>query len=88
MQEFQQAKTILFYASFDGEVETFEMMKQAKTLGKRIGLPRIIKNEKEIVPAIFILNRERKIRWMQSGRNGWYFGDEELLKEIGLGVFI
>ena len=53
----------------------------AKSLGLKMG-------EKEIVPAILILNRERKIRWMQSGRNGWYFGDEELLKEIGLGVFI
>ncbi len=52
MQEFKQAETILFYASFDGEVETFEMMKKAKNLGKRIGLPRIIKDEKEIVPAL------------------------------------
>ncbi len=27
--EFQCSKTILFYASFDGEVETFEMMKRS-----------------------------------------------------------
>jgi len=50
MQEFQKAETILFYMSFDGEVETFEMMKTAQKLGKTIGLPRIVENEKKIVP--------------------------------------
>ncbi len=51
MQEFQNAETILFYASFDGEVETFEMMKNAQKLGKIIGLPRIVESEKKIIPA-------------------------------------
>ena len=50
MEEFQKAETILFYASFDGEVETFEMMKKAKTQGKTIGLPRIILGDKKIDP--------------------------------------
>jgi len=50
MQEFQKAETILFYASFDGEVETFEMMKRAQKLGKKIGLPKIVENEKKIIP--------------------------------------
>lgn len=50
--EFKQARTILFYASFDGEVETFEMMKQAQRLGKKVALPTIIKNPKKIVPAL------------------------------------
>ena len=48
--EFQKAETILFYASFDGEVETFEMMKEAQKLGKTIGLPGILRDEKKIVP--------------------------------------
>jgi len=48
--EFNSAKTILFYASFDGEVETFEMMRRAQHLGKRIALPFILKEEKRIVP--------------------------------------
>lgn len=52
LPEFQRSKTILFYASFDGEVETFEMMKQAKKLGKKIALPTIIKNQKKIVPLL------------------------------------
>ena len=42
MREFKQARTILFYASFDGEVETFEMMKQAQRLGKKVALPVIL----------------------------------------------
>ena len=50
MQEFQRAETILFYASFDGEVETFEMMKNAQKLGKIIGLPRIVESKKKIIP--------------------------------------
>ena len=50
MGEFQNAGTILFYASFDGEVETFSMMREALELGKTIGLPGILKDEKKIVP--------------------------------------
>ena len=48
--EFVKAKSILFYASFDAEVETFEMIKQAKQLGKRIALPITLMREKRIVP--------------------------------------
>lgn len=48
MVEFQKAETILFYASFDGEVETFDMMREAKKLGKKIGLPGITTDEKRI----------------------------------------
>ena len=50
MQPFQEAKTVLFYASFDGEVETFDMMKSAQKLGKSIRLPRIIENENVFIP--------------------------------------
>lgn len=35
LPEFKRAKTVLFYASFDGEVETLEMMKQSLALGKK-----------------------------------------------------
>ncbi len=50
--EFQNSKIILFYASFDGEVETFEMMKQTQRFGKKIALPAIDLNKKEIIPAL------------------------------------
>ena len=50
--EFKRALTILFYASFDGEVDTFEMIKKAKKLGKKIGLPRILRSRKTLVPML------------------------------------
>ncbi len=48
--EFQSAKTILFYASFDGEVDTFPMMKQASQLKKTIALPIVNKGSKNFIP--------------------------------------
>jgi len=52
LPEFNDSKTILFYVSFDGEVETSEMIRQAKRLGKRIALPNILKKEKQIIPIL------------------------------------
>lgn len=50
--EFQRAKRILFYAAFDGEVDTFEMMKRSQKLGKHIALPTINLDEKKIIPML------------------------------------
>lgn len=50
--EFQHAKTVLFYASFDGEVETFEMMKRALSMGKTIALPHIIPESVTFQPVV------------------------------------
>jgi 5-formyltetrahydrofolate cyclo-ligase len=47
--EFRNAKTILFYASFDGEVDTFSMMKQALRLGKKVALPKIVEDRKKMM---------------------------------------
>lgn len=52
LPEFKRAKVILFYASFDGEVDTFAMMKQAQQLKKKIALPVIIKDKKKILPRL------------------------------------
>ncbi len=52
LPEFRKALTILFYFPFNGEVNTVEMIKQAQKLGKRIGLPRIMRDKKRIIPAI------------------------------------
>ena len=49
--EFTGVHLVLFYASFDGEVDTFEMMKQAQRIGKTIALPIIIKEEKRLTPS-------------------------------------
>ncbi|VAX37495.1 5-formyltetrahydrofolate cyclo-ligase [hydrothermal vent metagenome] len=51
LPEFYKSATIFFYASFGEEVETFEMMKQAKVLGKKIGLPKIARNKNFFIPA-------------------------------------
>lgn len=40
-QWFGRAQTVLFYASFGSEVETWEMMDASRKMGKRIGLPRV-----------------------------------------------
>ena len=50
--EFREAKMILFYASFDGEVETFQMIKQATQLNKKIALPMISKGSKNFIPTL------------------------------------
>ena len=52
LKEFKDSSTILFYASFDGEVETFDMIKQAIKLGKKIGLPSILKKAKTVIPVL------------------------------------
>ncbi|HOW35352.1 MAG TPA: 5-formyltetrahydrofolate cyclo-ligase [Candidatus Omnitrophota bacterium] len=51
-KEFKKANVVLFYASFDGEVDTFEMIKQAQRLGKRIALPTIIKEKRALIPCL------------------------------------
>lgn len=52
MPEFQRAQHILFYASFDGEVETINMMQEAQRLGKKIVLPIILKDQRQIIPSL------------------------------------
>lgn len=48
--DFVHSKTVLFYASFAGEVETFEMMRQARNQGKNIVLPTVDVKTKSIFP--------------------------------------
>jgi 5-formyltetrahydrofolate cyclo-ligase len=58
-EEFKNARTILFYASFDGEVDTSEMIQQAQRQDKTILLPVISKSQKKVIPSqVSDLNRE------------------------------
>ncbi len=41
---FRKAKTVMFYISFDGEVDTKEMLKEAQGLGKIVAVPHCRKN--------------------------------------------
>ena len=52
LKAFTSAKLVLFYASFDGEVYTFEMIKKAQQLGKKIGLPKVNPVERSLVPVL------------------------------------
>ncbi len=47
---FRRASTIVFYAAFDGEVETREMLGESVKLGKIIGLPKVNQKQRQIVP--------------------------------------
>jgi len=49
--EFKNARTILFYASFDGEVDTWGMMIEAKRQGKTIALPVMSESQEAIIPS-------------------------------------
>ena len=51
---FKSARTILFYASFQGEVETFSLMQQAMELNKRVALPlvRRSKGKQHLIPVL------------------------------------
>jgi 5-formyltetrahydrofolate cyclo-ligase len=47
---FGTAQTIMFYASFQGEVDTFALMEQAIKLNKRVVLPIVRIETAEIIP--------------------------------------
>ncbi len=62
LPEFQQALTILFYSSFDGEVDTCDMIKNAQENGKKIGLPKVDRNSNFFVPTLIeYLDKELEI---------------------------
>jgi 5-formyltetrahydrofolate cyclo-ligase len=48
---FKKAKTLMFYISFDGEVNTQEMIKEAQKIGKTVTVP-VCKSDRIIRPCI------------------------------------
>ncbi len=57
-QEFVKAKRAMFYISFDGEVDTEDMIKEAKKLGKIIAIPVCKSGRIKIMPSL-LSNRAR-----------------------------
>ena len=53
LAQFKKAKTILFYVSFDGEVETLDMINDSLKKGKRVAIPVCDKKAKKIVPCLY-----------------------------------
>lgn len=58
--EFVAAKKIFFYASFDGEVATPAMIKDARQLGKTIALPKIEIKNQGMIP-IYVDNPDEEL---------------------------
>ena len=52
LEAIKKAKTILFYASLPGEVDTFAMITKAIKLKKHICLPVVVKNQKNMIPTL------------------------------------
>ena len=48
---FKKAKRVMFYISFDGEVNTREMIKEAQNLGKIVAVP-VCKKKKIMLPCV------------------------------------
>lgn len=49
LNQFQKAKLIMFYASFKNEVRTWEMIEEAISCGKKVGLP-VLSKKGDITP--------------------------------------
>lgn len=49
---FKQARTVMFYVSWDSEVNTLGMIKEAKLQGKSVVVPRLIPGERIMVPCV------------------------------------
>ncbi len=46
------AKTILFYASMPGEVDTFAMIRKAMELKKQVALPVVLREQRTLIPTL------------------------------------
>jgi len=51
-KEFKSAEVILFYLSFDGEVDTYSMIEDSLGMGKAIAVPFVERGEKDILPCL------------------------------------
>ena len=47
-----KAKTILFYASLPGEVDTFAMIRKAMDLKKQVALPVVLRGQRTLIPTL------------------------------------
>ena len=52
LPEFIKAKVVLFYLSFNGEVETLRMIEKAISLGKKVAVPVTDRQRKKIKPSL------------------------------------
>jgi len=80
LEEYTKAKTVLFYLSMDGEVDTVRMIKSAIEQGKRVAVPVIRKEAREIFPSLVEdLEAELKV-----GPYGVRHPKEEYIRPVSL----
>lgn len=58
LPEFLSAGCVMIYSAFDKEVDTQQIRERAHTLGKKVAFPMIIKETKEIIPAVVAANED------------------------------
>jgi len=81
LPEFRAASTVMFYASFQSEVETHHMIRRALAEGKRVVLPRVKGKELELLE---IENFDRDVAPGAWGILEPEGGKPAQLREIGL----
>ena len=57
LPEYQAAETIFAYASVRKEISTCELLRHAAVQGKRVALPRINKQTKQMLFAVVLVSR-------------------------------
>ncbi|MFH0877765.1 MAG: 5-formyltetrahydrofolate cyclo-ligase [Candidatus Omnitrophota bacterium] len=80
LKEFCQAKTVLFYLSLDGEVDTARLIKRTIALGKKVAVPVIRKESRDIFPSI-LCDYETELK---TGPYGVHHPKEECIRPIPL----
>lgn len=80
LPQFKKAKKILFYLSFDGEVETFRMIDRAVLLGKKVAVPVINRNNKSLTASLFVDCKSQ----LEVGPYGIYQPKRECIRRIPL----
>ena len=80
LEEFIKAKTVLFYLSMDGEVDTLRMIKEAIKQGKRVAVPVICRAAHEMIPSL-IEDTETELK---TGPYGVRHPKEECVRPIPL----
>lgn len=80
LKDFIEAKTVLFYLSFDGEVDTQRMIRDSIKHGKRVAVPAIQKEHKKIIPSLI----EEFDSELKMGPHGVRHPKEEHLRPVPL----
>jgi len=79
LKEFKQAKTVLFYVSYDNEVYTHDMIKESMLMGKRVVVPKSDTNNNTL-----LLSKLTKWDDLELGAYTILEPKKEVFKEISI----